>query len=229
MKIDWPVLHRCPLFQHIEESELTSLLACLGAAVRFFGKKETIFAEGSSARWIGILLSGSAQIVQIDYLGNRSIMAGLEPADLFGEAFACAGFEAVPVTVLAAEACEVLLIDRDRLLHGCASACGFHQQLITNLVGILARKNILFHQKIEIISKRTTREKLMTYLMQQAKKHSSLSFDIPFNRQELAEYLEVDRSGLSVQISQLCREGLLTARKNHFQLHPDAEALSPFS
>lgn len=217
------VLSQCQLFQRINEDDLLSLLSCLGAVQKTFSKKETILAEGSKAGAFGILLAGSAQIVQIDYLGNRSIMAGVAPADLFGEAFACAEYDVIPVSVVASDACEVLFLDCARVLHGCSSACGFHQQLISNLVRILARKNILFQQRNEIISKRTTRDKLMTYLMQQAKKANSLSFDIPFNRQELADFLQVDRSGLSVQISQLCKEGTLRAQKNHFVLSAHAK------
>lgn len=223
MKKYLSLLSRCQLFRGIKEEELSALLGCLGASVKAFVKKETILAEGSKARFIGILLVGSAQIVQIDYLGNRSIMAGVGPSDMFGEAFACAEYAAIPVSVVASDACEVLFLDCARVLHGCANACGFHQQLITNLVRILARKNILFQQKNEIISKRTTREKLMTYLMQQAKRANQRSFDIPFSRQELADFLQVDRSGLSVQISQLCKEGVLTTHRNHFELSAHAE------
>lgn len=223
MKKYLPLLTGCQLFRGIREDELLALLSCLGPSLKTFAKKETILAEGSKARSIGILLAGSAQIVQIDYLGNRSIMAGVAPSDMFGEAFACAEYDAVPVSVVATDASEVLFLDCARVLHGCSSACGFHQQLISNLVHILARKNILFQQKNEIISKRTTREKLMTYLMQQAKRAGSLSFEIPFNRQELADFLQVDRSGLSVQISQLCKEGILTTRRNHFELSAHAK------
>ncbi|MBQ8441118.1 MAG: Crp/Fnr family transcriptional regulator, partial [Clostridia bacterium] len=105
-----------------------------------------------------------------------------------------------------------------RILHTCSKHCSFHQQLIFNLMKDLASKTLVFHQKIEVVSKRTTREKLMTYLMLQAKKANSPSFDIPFDRQELADYLEVDRSGLSSQIGKLCKEGVIKARKFHFEL-----------
>ena len=212
------VLHRCSLFQQIDNDNLHTMLNCLGAKREFFDKKYTILAEGSPAKHIGIVLSGSAQIVQIDYYGNRSIVAGIEPGELFAEAFACAEVPAVPVSIIANEPCEVMLIDCGHILHTCQNNCGFHQQLIFNLMKGLATKNILFHQKIGITAKRSTREKLMEYLMLQANKAGSHSFDIPFDRQELADYLEVDRSGLSAEISKLRQEGVLISNRKHFEL-----------
>ena len=218
MKKYMPVLGNCPLFAHIAAADLPGLMNCMGATEKAYSKKETILAEGAAAHSIGILLSGSAQIVQIDYYGNRSILGTLAPGDLFAETIACAGVKEIPVNVIASENCTVVFISCERVLHSCSSACSFHRQLLSNLMSILANKNIQFHQKIEIASKRTTREKLMTYLMQQAKRCGSSSFDIPFTRQELADYLQVDRSGLSVQISQLQKEGLIETSRKHFRL-----------
>lgn len=212
------ILHACPLFFGIEDSDLIKMLGCLGTKTESFDKKYTIFSEGTPAKYIGILLSGSAQIIQIDYFGNRSILSSLRPSDVFAEAFACAEVPSIPVSVIANEPCEVMLIECDHILHTCSNNCAFHRQLIFNLMKDLAMKTILFHQKIEITSKRTTREKLMTYLTFQAKKHGSSSFDIPFDRQELADYLEVDRSGLSAEISKLRSEGFLESSRNHFEL-----------
>ncbi len=218
MKKYFEILRKCPLFQQIEETHLLRMLSCLGARVEQFDKKYTILAEGNPAKYIGIVLSGSAQIVRIDYYGNRSILSEVGPAELFGEAFACAEIPTVPVTVIANEPCEVMLIDCGHILHTCANNCGFHQQLIFNLMKDLATKTLLFHQKLEITSKRSTREKLMTYLMFQAQKAGSSRFEIPFDRQELADYLEVDRSGLSAEISKLRREGVLESHRQQFVL-----------
>ncbi len=218
MKKYWEILKKCPLFDRIEEDRLLTMLNCLGAKVVSFDKKYTIMAEGNPAKYIGIVLSGSAQIVQIDYYGNRTILSGIGPAEMFAEAFACAEIGAIPVSVIANEPCDVMLISCDHILHTCRNNCGFHQQLIFNLMKDLATKTILFHQKIEITSKRTTRDKLMAYLMFQAKKAGSHRFSIPFDRQELADYLEVDRSGLSAEISKLRREGVLESHKKEFKL-----------
>lgn len=218
MKKYFETLRKCKLFDQIKDDHLITMLNCLGAKMMYFDKKYTIFAEGHPAKHIGIMLSGSAQIVRVDYYGNRSIVSGIEPSEVFGESFACAELSALPVTVTASEPCEVMLIDCQHILHTCSNNCGFHQQLIFNLMKDLATKNIMFHQKLEITSKRTTRDKLMAYLMLQAKRTGSSRFSIPFDRQELADYLEVDRSGLSAEISKLRREGVLRSERSWFEL-----------
>ena len=169
MKKYFDVLKRCPLFDGINENDLPGLLGCLGARVSKFDKKYTVFAEGNPAKYIGIVLSGSVQIMQMDFSGNRSIVSGAEESEIFGEAFACAEMEEIPVSTVANEPSEIMLIDCHRIMHSCSNACGFHQQMIFNLMKNLALKNIMFHQKIEITSKRSTREKLLAYLSFQAK------------------------------------------------------------
>ena len=212
------VLKKCPLFADVTDGELTKMLDCLGARVMEFDKKYTIIAEGGAAKYIGIVLSGTVQVVRVDYLGNRSILAELGESELFGEAFACAEVESIPISVIASEPCEVMLINCSHILHTCENHCLFHQQMIFNLMRDLATKTIMFHQKIEVISQRTTRDKLLAYLTMYAKKVGKTAFTIPFDRQELADYLEVERSGLSVEISKLKKEGILESEKNHFKL-----------
>ena len=212
------IIKECPLFQDIKEEELSAILGCLGARRLSFDKGRYIFSEGDPAKQIGIVLSGSVQVSRDDYYGNRTLMSRLEPGDLFGESFAFAGVETLPVSVTVATACDIMLIDSSRIISPCSNACGFHTKLIFNLLQIMARKNLGFHQKIEITSKRTTREKLMAYLLAQAKVQQSDSFEIPFDRQALADYLEVDRSGLSAEISKLRKEGVLECHRNKFTL-----------
>lgn len=218
MKKYFDVLRKCSLFQSIADQDLTGMLDCLGTKVVGFSPKETILSEGEAVKYIGIVLSGSAQIVRIDYFGNRSIVASLLPSELFGESFACAGVAAMPVNVVASEAAEIMLIDHVRITQPCSDACPFHRQMIDNLLRIVAEKNLAFHQKIEITSKRTTREKLLAYLLLQAKKTNGSCFEIPYDRQELADYLGVDRSGLSVEIGKLRREGVIDCRRSRFEL-----------
>lgn len=218
MKKYLEILKFCPLFADIDESDISKMLSCLEAKIVKFDKKYTIFTEGSPSKYIGIMLLGSAQIIQHDYYGNRSIISEITAPDLFGEAFACIESRSLPVSVIANESCEVMLISAKSVLHTCNNSCIFHQKIIFNLMKSLAEKNILFHRKIDVISKRTTRDKLMTYLMYEAKKANSGKFKIPFDRQELADFLEVDRSGLSSEISKLRHEGVLSCRKNEFEL-----------
>ena len=211
-------LRTCPLFDELEESAIPAMLRCMQARIERFDKKSTILAEGDPAREIGILLSGSAQLLQLDYYGNRSIIDDISAGDVFAEAFACAEVAALPVAIIANEPCEVMLIRSQHVMHTCENSCSHHRRLIFNLMKDLASKSVLFHQKIEVTSKRTTREKLLTYLTLQAKRAGTNSFRIPFDRQALADYLEVDRSGLSAEIGKLRREGVLVSQKNQFTL-----------
>jgi len=212
------ILKACPLFYDITEENLFTMLDCLGAKLVEFDRKFTIFAEGHPAKHIGIMLSGRAQVMRIDYFGNRSIVSEVRSSEIFGAAFACGEVSCLPVDVVAAEPCEVMLIDCSHILHTCSNNCAFHQQLIFNLMKDLATKNLELYQRMEITSKRTTREKLMSYLILCAKKTGKSSFDIPFDRQELADYLEVDRSGLSAEIGKMRKDRIIESSRKHFEL-----------
>ena len=214
----------CPLFEGIAANDLTAMLGCLGARYISYPKGAVIMAEGKPAKEVGILLTGQVQLIRTDYYGNRSIMMSIHPGQLFAESFACARAEQLPVSVIAAEECEALLLDCSRILTSCCNACAFHSRIIFNLLQIVARKNLAMHRKALITAKRTTCEKLMTYLLLQAKEAGRADFSIPFDRQGLADYLEVDRSGLSAEMSKLKKEGVLDYFKSDFRLLqlPDA-------
>ena len=214
----FPIIKSCPLFDGIAEADMGAMLACLGAKKLSAPKGQVLFAEGDPAAYVGIVLTGSVHLVREDYYGNRSIMAHIPPGEVFGETYACAGAAALPISIVADEDSDCLLIDCRRITVSCTNACSFHSRMIYNLLRLVANKNLVFDQKIEITSKRTTRDKLMAYLMIQAKLCGKGEFTIPYDRQALADYLEVDRSGLSSEISKLRREGVLECRKNTFRL-----------
>ena len=211
-------LRGCALFQGIDPEDLTGMLGCLGARQVSVKRGQPLFREGDPAIYLGIVLSGSVQVIREDFYGNRSIMAHIGPNQLFGESYAFSRIPTLPVSIIADEDTEVLLLDSRRVSVCCSNACSFHSQVIYNLLHLVAVNNLVLHQKIQITSKRTTREKLMAYLLNQAKLQGSNTFTIPYDRQELADYLEVDRSGLSAEISKLRREGVLESEKNSFRL-----------
>jgi len=212
------ILKSSPLFDEIAESDLQPLLSCLGAKLIHTEKNRIVFRSGEKTQSFGMVLSGRVQVYQDDYYGNRSIFANIGPGHLFGESFACADDEPLLVSIVTTAESDLLLIDCLRLASPCANACDFHRQLVHNMLNIIARKNILLTQKIEHTSKRTTREKVLAYLSSQARAAESSRFSIPFNRQELADYLAVDRSGLSVELCKLREEGMLKFEKNKFEL-----------
>ena len=197
MKEFFEILKRCPLFEGIPLEDLDAMLSCIGGHTVEVGKGQSIFQEGDPATHVGMVLSGAVRLVRADYYGNRSIVAHIGPAELFGETYACAAVTALPVSVVADTDSKVLLMDCRRITTSC---------------------NLVFDQKIQVTSQRTTREKLMAFLLNQAKLQGSSSFTIPYDRQGLADYLEVDRSGLSAEISKLRKEGILESERNHFVL-----------
>lgn len=190
MKNYLPILQACPLFQGIRTEDLTGMLACLGARTVTAKKGHAFFREGDPAHFVGIVLTGSVQLVREDYYGNRSITAHIGPEHLFGESFAFSAAEGLPVSIIAGEDTQALLLDSRRIAVCCSSACAFHSQVIFNLLRLVADKNLVLHQKLQITGKRTTREKLMAYLANQAKLRGSDSFTIPYDRQALADYLK---------------------------------------
>jgi CRP-like cAMP-binding protein len=212
------VLKTVKLFKDIEEADLQPLLSCLSARMVHYNSGQTIFLSGESIKRFGIVLSGQVNVVQDDYYGNRSILARIDVGNMFGESFACAEAETLPVSVTATTESEILFIDCHRLSSPCANACSFHSRLIQNMLRIVSMKNIDLTQKIEFTSKRTTREKLMAYLSAEAKKAGSNKFSIPFNRQELADYLSVERSAMSAELSKLKNDNVLKFHKNEFEL-----------
>lgn len=209
---------KMPLFQGISRKDCESILHCLDGRKRYFQKQEVIWSEGEPARKVGIVLSGCVQVVSEDVFGNRNILEKLMPGELFGAAYACAGVGGSPVSVVAVTDSQVFQVDIQRVLEVCPASCPFHQQLIRNLVTILAGKNVMLGEKLRHLSKRTTREKLLSYLSETAKQKNARHFVIPCNRQELADYLCVERSAMSAELSKLRRDGVLDYRKSEFWL-----------
>lgn len=217
MKNKLKILENVKLFENVGEN-LEAMLQCLGSEEKNYVKGEIIILTGNPVSSVGILLSGEIQIIQEDYLGNRSILTELKPGHIFGETFACAGVTESPVTVLATEDSTVLFIGVSRIITTCPSSCRFHNQLIENLLKILARKNMLLNGKNQLLSQRTIRDKVLSYLSLQAEKKGNLQFEIPFTRNELADFLCVDRSALSRVLSILKTEGVIDYKKKQFKL-----------
>lgn len=218
MKKYFDVLKNCPLFFDIEKENLFAMLTCMNATSKTFEKGQTIFAEGDKTSLFGILIDGEVQVSQTDFYGNKNIIANITPPHLFAETFACAKTNFLLVDVVATQKSTVLLVNINKVLSPCHNACSFHNKMIFNLMKTVASKNISLTQKIQAMSKRTTRDKLLSYLLTTSKEQNSKNFCIPFDRQELADYLGVDRSGLSNEISKLKADGIIDCHKNNFSI-----------
>ncbi len=212
-------LREVPLFRGLTEQEIGGMLKCLNAYIRDYEGGSSVFKAGQKVGSVGVVLEGSVQVVREDVHGNRIIMAEWGPKELFAEAFAPAEVEEIPVSVFASGNSKILFVDFKRIVTQCSSHCEFHSILIRNMMKALARKNIMLANRIDILGKRSIREKLLAYFWAQAKTHEKSRISLPFNRNELADFLCVDRSAMSRVLGELQREGVIRFKKNVFELH----------
>ena len=215
----FPLLRRTQLFSGLTDAELAEMLVCLQSRQAAFYKGEYVYQQGERIGSITILLEGCLHIQSDDYWGNRSIISTLRAGEMFGAAYAVPEGEPLRNDVVAVEDSIVLFLEVRRLFTVCPSGCKFHALVVQNLFLALSAKNRSLMQKLDHITKRSTREKLISYLSEEARRCGSASFSIPFDRQQLADYLSVDRSAMSKELCRMRDDGLLSFEKNHFVLH----------
>ena len=228
MKDYLSVIRSSQLFSGVSEEEVIAMLSCLKAERKDFPKDAFLLRAGDTAESIGLVLSGSVLVIQEDIWGNRSILSKIGPGQTFAEVFACAPGSVLNVSVEAESTMTVMFLHIRRVLSVCPSACSHHSRIIRNLLGELAEKNLRLNEKLTHMGQRTTRAKLMSYFSAEAQRRGGYEFDIPFSRQQLADYLGVERSGLSLELGKMRDEGLLDFHKSHFLLKaPETDGLPP--
>lgn len=213
------VLRRVDLFRGILAKDLAGMLVCLSAEKIEYKKGAILLLAGDKPEHVGILLSGALLIVKEDYAGNRTIVDFLEPGGYFAEALCCAGVSESPVTVVAEADSKIMRINFSRILRTCPNSCVFHHQLIENMLGIIASRNIFLQNRMEITCSKSVREKVLRYL-QAIPARQGNRITIPLNRQEMADYLCVERSALSHELMKMKKDGLIDYRNNVFTLYP---------
>ena len=218
MKKYIPVLKRTKLFSGVGEEDIASLLSCLGARKKEYKKGEYILREGEHISDIFILVEGKIHIQKDDYWGNRSILSVISVGEMFGEGYAAPESGALLNDVVAVEDSSVIFFDVKRILTTCSSACRFHNMIVQNMFFAISDKNRKLVQKLGHMSGRTTRAKLISYLSEEAKRQGSSAFSVPFNRQQLADYLCVDRSAMSNELCKMRDEGMVRFEKSRFEL-----------
>ena len=218
MKKYLTILRQVRLITGIEDNVIPLMLGCLEARTKTYRKDSFVLHAGSRPEGLGLLLSGSLFIIHEDQMGNRELRSHVPPCGIFAESFACAGDVEMDVSVIADTESEVMWLDVRRILTTCTNACPHHTQMIRNLFADIARSNLMLNEKLTHVSRRSTREKLLSYLWTESRRQGSTEFSIPFNRQELADYLCVDRSAMSAELSRMQKDGLLSAEKNKFAL-----------
>ena len=219
MKEMLSVLRTSGIFSGISEEETEKMLHCLEVRPETFQKDEYILRAADRVEAFGLVITGKVLIIQEDFWGNRNILAAVGAGHCFAETFACSQGAVLNVSVMAQTNVQVLFLNVKRILTTCPSTCSHHSRMIRNLLSELAEKNLRLNEKITHLGQRSRRAKILSYLSAEAQRHGSAEFDIAFSRQQLADYLSVDRSGLSMELSRMQEEGLLEYRKNHFKLH----------
>lgn len=212
------ILSGSRLFEGIQPEQIRVLLGCLDVETAQYEKGSFVMHSGQKTRRMGLVLEGTVHIIKEDFWGNRVILGQSMQGQIFAESYACLGSEVLAVSVVASTPAKVMFLDVGRILEVCTIACPFHTQLIRNLLNVLAARNLMLTQKVEHMAQKTTREKLLSYLSGEAQRAGSARFTIPYNRQELADYLSVDRSAMSTELSKLQKEGVLECTKNQFHL-----------
>ncbi len=216
--MDYLFLANTMLFQGTTPDEVKAMLGCLQAEQKTYQKGEIIYRMGDAVPAMGLVLSGSVSIENDDIWGNKSIPDTAGPGQAFAETYACVPSEPMMVSVVASEKTEVLFLNIRQILQVCSNSCSHHNKIIQNLLSVSARKNLNLSRRIFHTSAKSIRGRLLSYLSYQAIKNGSREFDIPFSRQQLADYLSVDRSALSNELSKMQKDGLLQANRSHFIL-----------
>lgn len=207
-----------PLFDGITATDMKAMMHCISYRIVQFPKGKIIAFEGENLKHIGIVLSGSVDMVKEDLWGNKTMLVRIGKDQLFGETFACGDDDLSVVTFIASENTSVMFMPFSRVMHSCTMSCEFHHRLTENMVRLIANKNRDLIQKIEVVSKRTIREKLLSYLSIQGNLQGTRYFEIPLGRVELAEYLCTDRSALTRELVKMKNEGLIDYDKNCFRI-----------
>jgi len=218
LKQNLKILMASSLFKGVEEKDLENMLKCLAATEKYYEKNDIIILAGMKVTSVGILVEGAAQITREDAEGNRAILSELVKSDLFAEAYVAANSREVPVTVIATTPCRVVWIPFSKVMARCTFACDFHRVLVENMMRVIAEKNILMNEKMRLLSCKTTKEKLLTYLTDYSDRIGKNKFKIPFSRNELADFLSVDRSAMSRELGKLRNEGYIKYNKNEFEI-----------
>lgn len=218
MKNYYSLLQSSHLFRNISQQDLDAMLHCMQAEIRTFEKGTLIYHTGDCTDSLGILLSGKLVISLEDLWGNRNILSTVLPGQTFADSYACCPQIPMTVNVSADLHSNVLFLKIAKVMTICSSACSHHHAIIRNLLSEIAMKNLSVSEKLIHVGQRSTRAKLLSFLSMEMRKKRCRTFDIPFNRQQLADYLTVDRSGLSIELGKLQKEGILTFHKNRFEI-----------
>lgn len=206
------------LFEGASPQEVQAMLNCLQGEVKKYKKGEIIYHMGERIHAMGLVLSGSVSVEHDDVWGNKSVLDKVGVGQVFAETYACVPEEPLMLNIVSTEPTEILFLNMQQVMNLCTNACAFHRKIIRNLLSVSLQKNLRLSSRIFHTSAKSIRGRLLSYLSFEATQRGRYTFTIPFNRQQLADYLNVDRSALSNELSKMQKEGLLQVERNHFTL-----------
>ena len=207
------------LFEGIAENEYKTMMQCFHADSKVYYPEQVICTYGEERRKIGILAEGEASLIRIQEDGRQTLLEYLHAGDIFGEALSVFSNKTDMIQVVCSKTCCVDFIDYYHLTKRCAKACSFHSTLVSNALLLLSRKAVQLSERLDILSQRTIREKLLRcFTLMAAEQHSSSSFLLPFSLGTLAEYLCVDRSAMMREIGKMKKDGILQVNKRRITL-----------
>lgn len=212
----WDVLRKAPLFAGMKETVAEQVLAELNARCVEYGNGDTIYREGETVTDLALIIKGSVCIENTTYWGNKTIMDKVGAGNVFCESYACLPDQPILVRAVAAEKTRVLLINVSAIMDAPKEEA--FDLLRRNLLRVTAQKNLDLSRKIFHMAEKSVRGRICSYLSHRAACENTDAFAVPFNRQQMAEYLNIDRSSLSGELARMQREGLLRVRKNRFEL-----------
>ena len=206
----------CDLFNQLTEQEFQKIYKCFDIRKIFFKKDQTILSNTKNAGTVGIVISGDAQLIRFDYKGTRTLLAEYSEGDTFGAIFS--NISSGEISVQAKTDCEIMFVDYDHIINRCKKNCPYHNTIIENMINILAKRIYVQNERIEILTKRSTREKLLEYFHALAKKTSSKTIYLPFTYTDLADYLSIDRAAMMREIKNLKDDGIIYTKGKMIRL-----------
>ncbi len=204
------------LFENIDNNGVLELLKCIGIKTKVFKKNSLILKTGGKIDFLGVILGGNAVIKKTDSLGHTIVIEKLKMNDIFGHNIVCCGLDKSPVEIIAENECEVLFLPFEKVVTPCEKLCPYHLKLIKNIMKMISMRNLLLNDKIDIIGKKTTRDKILAFL--ESYRNEERVFSVPYSREEMAKFLCVDRSAMSRELCRMRDDGILRFHKNHFEL-----------
>ena len=200
---------KTPILEGITLEEQEQMRVCFGVREERFRAGETVYDFAEGRKYLGLIARGSAVIQRIDHQGGRTILEHLESGGVFGEMLMFENVAGDSITVIAEEPCRVWFMQDEHMTRRCEKACAHHSRLVENMFHIMTEKAAALSERVEVLSRRSIREKLLCYFGLLAGQRRKPSFQLPFSLSALADYISADRSAMMRELKKMKDERLV--------------------